>query len=111
MRIILLVSFIWMLLAFNKDLGNSADSLQKGKMLTGAEQMDIYLPLLKGKRVAILGNQTSVVGKAHLVDSLKSRGVKIVKVFGPEHGFRGNASAGAKVKDEIDPASGIPVIS
>ena len=111
MRIILLVSFISMLLAFNKDLKYSEEGLQKGKILTGAEQMDKYLPLLKGKRVAILGNQTSVVGKAHLVDTLKSRGIKIVKVFGPEHGFRGNASAGAKVQDEIDPISGIPVIS
>jgi len=100
-----------MLFAFNKDLKYSKDGLQKGKILTGAEQMDKYLPLLKGKRVAILGNQTSVVGKTHLVDTLKSRGIKIVKVFGPEHGFRGNASAGAKVQDEIDPISGIPVIS
>jgi len=100
-----------MLFAFNKDLRNSEHGLQKDKILTGAEQMDKYLPLLKGKRVAILGNQTSVVGKTHLVDTLKLRGVKIVKVFGPEHGFRGNASAGAKVQDEIDPISGIPVIS
>ncbi|RYF85456.1 MAG: DUF1343 domain-containing protein, partial [Chitinophagaceae bacterium] len=61
----------------------------KGSIKTGAEQTDKYLPLLKGKRIAILGNQTSVIGKTHLVDSLKSLGVTIVKVFGPEHGFRG----------------------
>jgi len=58
-----------------------------------------------------MANQTSIIGKTHLVDSLKTLGVNIVKVFGPEHGFRGNASAGAKVADEIDPVSGIPVIS
>jgi uncharacterized protein YbbC (DUF1343 family) len=83
----------------------------KKEIRTGAEQTDKYLPLLKGKRVAIMANQTSVIGKTHLVDSLKTLGVKIVKVFGPEHGFRGNASAGVKVADEIDPVSGIPVVS
>ncbi|HEY9490141.1 MAG TPA: exo-beta-N-acetylmuramidase NamZ domain-containing protein, partial [Chryseosolibacter sp.] len=64
---------------------------------TGAEQTDQYLPYLKGKRVAILANQTSVIGRTHLVDSLQTLGVSIVKVFGPEHGFRGNASAGIAV--------------
>lgn len=78
---------------------------------TGAEQTELYLPLLKGKRVAVLANQTSIIGKTHLVDSLQKLGVKIVKVFGPEHGFRGNASAGAKVSDEIDQRTGIPIIS
>ena len=78
---------------------------------TGAEQTEKYLPLIKGKRVAILANQTSVIGSAHLVDSLQKLGVNIVKVFGPEHGFRGKASAGARVSDEIDAETGIPVIS
>jgi uncharacterized protein YbbC (DUF1343 family) len=81
------------------------------KIITGAEQLSAYLPYLKGKRVAILANQTTIVGKRHLVDTLNSLGVKIVKIFGPEHGFRGNASAGAHVQDEKDPATGIPVIS
>jgi uncharacterized protein YbbC (DUF1343 family) len=78
---------------------------------TGAEQTEKYVPYLRGKRVAILANQTSVIGKMHLVDSLKTLQVNIVKVFGPEHGFRGNASAGARVVDEIDPATRIPIIS
>ena len=78
---------------------------------TGAEQTEKYLPYLKAKRVAILANQTSVIGKTHLVDSLKMLGVNIVKVFGPEHGFRGKASAGVAVADEIDSATGIPIIS
>lgn len=83
----------------------------KKQILTGADQTGKYMPLLMGKRVAILANQTTVIGNQHLVDSLKKRGINIVKVFGPEHGFRGNASAGAKVADEIDQATGIPVIS
>lgn len=78
---------------------------------TGADQTEQYVPYLKGKRVAIMANPTTIIGKTHLVDSLKSLGVNIVKVFGPEHGFRGNASAGATVEDETDKASGIPVIS
>jgi uncharacterized protein YbbC (DUF1343 family) len=87
---------------------NTTDQKQ---IATGAEQIDKYLPLLKGKRVAIMANPTSIIGKTHLVDSLKSLGVNIVKVFGPEHGFRGNASAGAVIEDEIDTKSGIPIIS
>ena len=80
-------------------------------ILTGAEQTQLYLPLLKGKRVAILANPTTVIGKTHLVDSLQKLGVNIVKVFGPEHGFRGNASAGVVVSDETDVVTGIPIIS
>jgi len=84
---------------------------EKTQLKTGAEQTEKYLPYLKGKRVAILANQTSIIGKTHLVDSLSKLGVNIVKVFGPEHGFRGNASAGTAVADETDPATGIPVVS
>lgn len=80
-------------------------------IITGAEQTEQYLPLLRGKRVGILTNPTGVIGKTHIVDSLQKIGINIVKVFGPEHGFRGNASAGAKVTDEIDSATHIPVIS
>lgn len=83
----------------------------KKEIITGADQTELYLPMLKGKRVAVLGNQTTIIGKKHLVDSLKSLGVNIVKVFGPEHGFRGNASNGTRVGDEIDSATGIKIIS
>jgi uncharacterized protein YbbC (DUF1343 family) len=84
---------------------------QTPEIKTGAEQTDLYLPLLKRKRVAILANQTSIIGKTHLVDSLQKLGINIVKVFGPEHGFRGDASAGAEVSDAIDKRTGIPIIS
>jgi uncharacterized protein YbbC (DUF1343 family) len=89
----------------------TAGSNTKDSMKTGADQTEKYLPYLKGKRVAILANQTSIIGNRHLVDSLQSRGVNIVKVFGPEHGFRGNASAGVEVSDEKDQKTGIPIIS
>ncbi len=78
---------------------------------TGAEQTEKYVPYLKGKRVAILANQTSIIGNIHLVDSLQKRGINIVKVFGPEHGFRGKASAGDEVNDETDVSTGIPIVS
>lgn len=88
------------------------NSYNKGEQIrTGAEQTEAYFPFLKRKRVAIMANQTSIIGKTHLVDSLYRAGIRIVKVFGPEHGFRGNASAGVAVADEVDSATGIPVIS
>ena len=90
----------------------SIDNRQlKDRILTGADQTEKYLSYLKGKRVGILSNQTSLIGKTHLVDSLKSLGINIVTLFGPEHGFRGNASAGVSVNDEVDSATGIPVVS
>ncbi|MGJ7030324.1 exo-beta-N-acetylmuramidase NamZ family protein [Niabella hirudinis] len=83
----------------------------KSAIRTGADQTEKYLPYLKGKRVAVLANPTTIIGHRHLVDSLLKRGVQIVKVFGPEHGFRGNASNGATVGDETDPETAIPIIS
>jgi len=80
-------------------------------IITGAERTDKYLQLLEGKRVAIMANPTTVIGERHLVDSLLLLDVNIVKVFGPEHGFRGNASAGVEVNDETDKETGIPIIS
>ena len=106
----LLVVFL-SLFAFRNDPLPPTATTRKEAIQTGAEQTEKYLPYLKGKRVALLANQTSIIGKTHLVDSLQKRGVKIVKVFGPEHGFRGNASAGTAVADETDPATGIPVLS
>lgn len=79
--------------------------------MLGGARMNLYLDSLKGKRVAIVGNQTSMIGKTHLVDTLLSLGVLIQKVFSPEHGFRGDADAGEKVGSSIDTKTGIPLIS
>ena len=78
-------------------------------VLTGAEQMDRYLPLLKGKKVGLMGNQTSVVGNEHLVDVLLRRGVDLKFAFAPEHGFRGNIERGEKVANDVDSKTGIPL--
>ncbi len=80
-------------------------------ILTGAEQIDTYLPYLKGKKVGMLVNQTSIIGKKLSVDSLQALGVEIKLIFGPEHGFRNNASNGDKVADEVDPKTGIKIVS
>ncbi|MBY0432618.1 MAG: DUF1343 domain-containing protein [Cyclobacteriaceae bacterium] len=81
------------------------------QVVTGAQQLDQLLARLSGKRVALMVNQTSVINQTHLADSLLARGVKIAKVFSPEHGFRGKADAGEKVSDAIDAKSGLPIVS
>ena len=82
---------------------------------TGADQIRLYLPILKGKRIAIVANQTSVIydGKktTHLIDTLVSLELNIKKVFAPEHGFRGNVDAGESIKDELDVKTKLPIIS
>lgn len=86
-------------------------SFPQNKIITGAERMDVYLPLLKGKTVAVFANQTSMVQQTHLVDTLLKRGIKVVKIFGPEHGFRGNVNDGEKIENFVDKETGIKVIS
>ena len=83
----------------------------KTTIKVGSEMFDQYLPIIKEKRVAIIGNQTSTVGSIHLVDTLLSLGIDVKKVFAPEHGFRGNADAGEKVTDGKDSKTGLPILS
>ncbi|MEP6262651.1 MAG: DUF1343 domain-containing protein [Gillisia sp.] len=98
--------------------GNTPEIQVEEPIMVGANRLEIYLPLLKGKRIGLVGNQSSVVFQmneegsyTHLVDSLLSREVKLVKVFAPEHGFRGTADAGETIKDGKDSSTGLPVIS
>lgn len=84
---------------------------EDSKTVPAAELIDAYLPLLKNKRVAVFANNTSMVQKVHLVDTLSRLGVNIVKIFGPEHGFRGTADAGEKITNSKDQSTGIPIIS
>ncbi len=80
-------------------------------IVCGDERMPELLALVKNKNVALLVNQTGVVGKTHLLDTLVAQHVKVKKVFAPEHGFRGKADAGEHVNDSVDAKTGIPVIS
>lgn len=77
----------------------------------GAAQLEEYLPILAGKKVAMMVNQTSMVGHSHVVDTLLQWGVDIVKIFAPEHGFRGDHSAGAHVNSTVDDKTGLPIVS
>ncbi len=86
-------------------------SAQKSIILMGAERMDLYLHKLKGKKIGLVANQTATVSGRHLADTLLSQGIQLMAIFSPEHGFRGKADAGAKVKDGQDPLTGLPVIS
>ncbi|RZJ15876.1 MAG: DUF1343 domain-containing protein, partial [Acinetobacter sp.] len=94
-----------------QNVNKKTSTSNKLGVITGADQTEKYLPYLKGKRIGLVANQSSLIGKKSSVDSLVSLGIKIVKVFGPEHGFRGNASNGAVVNNEIDAKTGIPIIS
>ncbi|NUM31945.1 MAG: DUF1343 domain-containing protein [Bacteroidetes bacterium] len=80
-------------------------------IITGAEQTQLYLPIIKTKTIALIVNQTSVIGKTHLVDTLLKLGIKIKTIFAPEHGFRGDHSAGAIVNSGVDPQTGIKITS
>lgn len=89
-------------------------------IIVGANQTERYLPLLKGKRIGIVTNPSGLLFKTyphtaqestHIVDSLLKRNINVVKVFSPEHGFRGDADAGEKVKDGKDPKTGLPILS
>ena len=82
-------------------------------VIVGAERMELLLPTLQGKRVALMVNQSSLVGSTgtHLVDTLLSRGINIVRLFVPEHGLRGKVDAGKNVRSGVDEKTGLPVVS
>lgn len=84
---------------------------QPKNLKVGAERMSEYLPLLQEKRVGLIVNQTSRVGETHLVDTLLNAGINVVKVFAPEHGFRGEAPDGANIDDTTDKRTGLPIVS
>lgn len=83
----------------------------ENKTMPGAARIDKYLPLLSNKKVALIINQTSVVNGRLLLDTLLKRQVNVVKIFAPEHGFRGKADAGAHVNNDVDAETGLPIIS
>lgn len=80
-------------------------------LIPGAERYSAYADLLEGQRVGLIANHSSLAEGRHLVDVLQERGVQLVRIFAPEHGFRGSAAAGAKIVDGVDEKSGLPVVS
>jgi uncharacterized protein YbbC (DUF1343 family) len=98
---LILALFFYMQVVFSQDI----------KLSAAANSTELYFPLLKEKRVALVGNHTSLVGNVHLYDTLIQSGINIKEVFCPEHGFRGNVEAGEKVKTQKDSELGIKIIS
>lgn len=120
MRNIKAVPFVFLFLMTIQCSHNAATSTAEagvengapGKTVTvGAEQMDVLLPRLRGKNVALVVNHTSLVGDTHLADTLMSSGIRVKKVFAPEHGFRGAAADGEKINDGFDTKTGLPIVS
>ncbi len=105
--------FIYLLLLFSCTANPLTTSpvAEPVEIATGADQIDILLPKLQNKRVALVVNQTSVIGTRHLVDTLLGHNITIAKVFAPEHGFRGDADAGEHVKNSIDTKTNLSIIS
>jgi len=89
----------------------SAAGRANDELITGDARFDLYLPLIRGKRVALLVNHTAMINEVHLLDTLLTLGIDVVKIFAPEHGFRGTADAGEHVASGVDKSTGIPVIS
>ncbi|MDX1544105.1 MAG: DUF1343 domain-containing protein [Christiangramia sp.] len=97
-------------------LNSENENPENTEIITGANNTEEYLPIIKDKKIGLVGNQTSIIktengSYIHLVDSLLKHDIQIKKVFAPEHGFRGTADAGEIVKDGIDTKTGLPVIS
>lgn len=112
----LVILMLSLFIFYGYSCNSNVDTNLQNKIVVGANQTTKYLPLLKGKNVAVVANQTSVIFKddttyVHLVDSLISQKIDIVKVFAPEHGFRGKADAGEHVADGIDTKTNLPVFS
>ena len=117
LKILFMLTFLLQTFAFCKNPSQRAN-IQKSEIsldiLPAADQPELYLSLLEGKRIGVVVNQTSILGSKnnlHLVDFLMMEGIKVEKIFVPEHGFRGDADAGEILDDSIDKSTGLPVIS
>ena len=109
---ILLICIVCLSTSTNlKSQQSQTSNLQPQTIIPAAERINVYLPLIKGKKVGIFANHTSTVGKGHLVDTLQKLGVDIRVIFGPEHGFRGTIPDGVKIADYKDEKTGILVVS
>ena len=114
-RYFLIVFTLFGITCANKPLSQVPETVEAEEpaktLLLGANNLDTIQSLVKGKRVALLVNHTATVGRTHVADTLKSRGINLVKIFGPEHGFRGNAADGELIDNGKDSRTGLPVIS
>ena len=106
---LVLVSFCNCTSQLSTTVERSSPALGNKPLVVGAAQLSTYLHILEDKKIGLVVNNTSVVNKTHLLDTLLLSGIDIVKIFAPEHGFRGTADNGEHVKDETDLATGLPI--
>lgn len=111
LALLLLLNFVPLQVIYSKEQPSPKPKKTAGQPIPGAERMEVYLPMLKGKNVAVFANQTSLIKQTHLIDTLLKSGIKVVKIFGPEHGFRGTADAGEHIDDGKDAKTGVTVVS
>jgi uncharacterized protein YbbC (DUF1343 family) len=109
-RCLLFIFSLFIILLFEIQIVNSQQVSEK-RIIPGAERIPLIIPATKNRVIAIVANQTSMVGNCHLVDTLQAQGVTIKKIFCPEHGFRGTGEAGEYIKNGKDSKTGIPIIS
>lgn len=103
--------FSYFILSFTIKTYSEVEFVKWESIEIGAEQIDEYLSLLNNKNVGVVANHTSYVNKTHLVDFLLEKGCRIKKIYGLEHGFRGNEADGAIIDNEVDSKTGIPIVS
>ncbi|MBL4900108.1 MAG: DUF1343 domain-containing protein, partial [Colwellia sp.] len=110
LRVLYLALFMVLFACANND-NNVQATLNNERVILGAERVSSYLPMLTGKRVGLVVNQTSQVTNKHLVDVLIANNVNVQAIFAPEHGFRGDLDAGEKFSSSVDKKTGVPLIS
>ena len=105
------VKWIVVLLVLAPFYLNSSASACHNDLRLGAEKVEVWLPMLEGKKVGLLVNHTSLIDGTHLLDTMLALGIDVQRVFVPEHGFRGTEDAGELIKDGVDARSGVPITS
>ncbi len=105
--------FVFIFGYFNESISQQVNNnvLKAEDAIVGASRLELYINKLEGKTVGIIANQTSIINGTHLIDTLLNKGVNVIKIFTPEHGFRGTADEGASINNSIDEKTQLPIIS
>ena len=106
-----LIIFIFLCLEGKSQFFTNKNIVDAEDAIVGASRLELYLPLLKDKKVGVVANQTSIFNSTHLIDTLISKSINIQTIFTPEHGFRGTADEGALINNSIDEKTQLPIVS
>ena len=106
-----LIIFIFVCIEGNAQFNSKKNVINAEDAIVGASRLELYLPLLEGKNVAVVANQTSIFNNTHLIDTLINNNISLKTIFTPEHGFRGSADEGASINNSIDEKTQLPIIS